>query len=80
MSVRWINLDGMLHVTGDDSAMCSCEREYAQRQHAFATCRRCGGPQHWQGVYGGIMESCPGCDAADWSDGPMPPHDDGVVR
>ena len=71
----WANLDGSLHIAGDTTT-CSCERD---KSGAFTTCRRCGGKQHWQPVYGGIRESCPQCDPEDWSANPLPKHDGGTI-
>jgi hypothetical protein len=49
------DMDGMEHVMGGDCCM-------------PRTCRRCGGRQHFQGIYGGYLELCEQCEAGQWTE------------
>jgi hypothetical protein len=56
--VRVANLDGTEHVMGD-----CCQRQ---------KCRKCGGVEHDQGVYGGLMRVCERCDWDEFLSLPQP--------
>jgi len=47
-------IDGSAHVAGSD-----CCRH--------TPCRKCGGIQHYQAIYGGFIELCEFCDAGEWA-------------
>lgn len=50
-----VDLDGMMHTKGGDCCM-------------PRVCRRCGGREHFQGIYGGYLTACETCEPDRWGE------------
>jgi hypothetical protein len=74
MTVRWMNLDGALHIASDECP--SCGPSIADDR---SRCPDCGTRKHLQPFQDHIAEVCEGCDSGEWETGPMPEHNEGSI-